>query len=95
LCPGKQIGSYQSASVYEKDRVPISWERLIFSNASSIELAGVAGADQRGYARFGAAGPYKGVTRNRAMKLKLKEKELPPVQLRLALPAAAMQMLDR
>ena len=29
------------------------------------------------------------------MKLKLKEKELPPVQLRLALPAAAKQMLDR
>ena len=28
------------------------------------------------------------------MKLKLKEKELPPVQLRLALPAAAKQMLD-
>jgi len=29
------------------------------------------------------------------MKLKLKEKELPPVQLRLVLPAAAKQMLDR
>ena len=29
------------------------------------------------------------------MKLKLREKELPPVQLRLALPAAAKQMLDR
>ena len=29
------------------------------------------------------------------MKLKLKEKELPPVQLRLALPGAAKQMLDR
>jgi len=29
------------------------------------------------------------------MKLKLKEKDLPPVQLRLALPAAANQMLDR
>ena len=29
------------------------------------------------------------------MKLKLKEKELPPVQLRLALPAAAKQMLDQ
>jgi hypothetical protein len=29
------------------------------------------------------------------MKLKLRGKELPPVQLRLALPAAAKQMLDR
>jgi hypothetical protein len=29
------------------------------------------------------------------MKLKLKEKELAPVQLRLALPAAAKRMLDR
>jgi hypothetical protein len=29
------------------------------------------------------------------MKLKLKEKELPAVQLLLALPAAAKQMLDR
>jgi hypothetical protein len=31
----------------------------------------------------------------RAMKLKLKEKELRPVQLRLVLPAAAKQMLDQ
>ena len=29
------------------------------------------------------------------MKLKLKEKQAPPVQLRLALPGAAKQMLDR
>ena len=29
------------------------------------------------------------------MKLKLRERELPPVQLRLALPAVAKRMLDR
>jgi hypothetical protein len=35
------------------------------------------------------------LTRNRVMKLKLKEKALPPAQLRLVTPAAAKQMLDR
>jgi hypothetical protein len=40
------------------------------------------------------AGPYKGGRGNRAMKLKLKEKDLPPVQLWVTLRAAAKQMLD-
>ena len=37
----KLVGSYQSASVYGQERVQILWERLIFPNASSIELAGM------------------------------------------------------
>lgn len=48
----KLVGTYQSASVYGQERVQISWERLIFPNASSIELAGMPGADQSGYAGF-------------------------------------------
>jgi len=43
--PGcKLVGSYQSASAYGQERVQISWERLIFPNASSIELGRYAGS---------------------------------------------------
>ena len=51
--PGsKLVGSYQSASVLGQERVQISWERVIFPNASSIELAGMPGADPSGYVGF-------------------------------------------
>ena len=40
----KLVGSYQSASAYGQERVQISWERLIFPNASSIELGRYAGS---------------------------------------------------
>jgi hypothetical protein len=47
-----------------------------------------------GDARFGLGWSIQRRTRNRAMKLKLKEKDLPPVQLWVTLRAAARQMLD-
>jgi type IV secretory pathway VirB10-like protein len=48
----KLVGSYQNASVYGQQRVQIAWQRLIFPNASSIEIAGMPGADQGGYTGF-------------------------------------------
>jgi len=48
----KLIGSYQNASAYGQQRVQIAWQRLIFPNSSSIDLAGMPGADQSGYTGF-------------------------------------------
>jgi len=48
----KLLGSYQNASAYGQQRVQIAWQRLIFPNASSIDIAGMPGADQSGYTGF-------------------------------------------
>jgi len=61
----KLVGSYQSANLYGQERVQISWERLIFPNASSLELAGMPGAEQSGLRRFGAGWTTQRLTRNR------------------------------
>jgi type IV secretory pathway VirB10-like protein len=46
------IGAYGSASAYGQQRVQIAWRRLIFPNASSMDLPQMPGADQDGYAGF-------------------------------------------
>jgi type IV secretory pathway VirB10-like protein len=46
------LGSYQNASSYGQQRVQIAWQRLIFPNTSSMDIAGMPGADQSGYTGF-------------------------------------------
>lgn len=37
------LGSYQNASAYGQQRVQIAWQRLIFPNTSSMDIAGMSG----------------------------------------------------
>lgn len=46
------IGASQSASSYGQQRVQIAWQRLIFPDSSSMDIAGMPGADQSGYTGF-------------------------------------------
>ena len=48
----KLLGSYQNASGSGQQRVQIGWQRLIFPDTSSIDIAGMPGADASGYAGF-------------------------------------------
>ena len=48
----KLLGAYQNASSYGQQRVQIAWQRVIFPNTSSVEIAGMPGADQSGYTGF-------------------------------------------
>jgi len=46
------VGAYQSAGWYGQQRVQITWRRLIFPNASSMDLPQMPGTDQGGYTGF-------------------------------------------
>ncbi|HZP45660.1 MAG TPA: TrbI/VirB10 family protein [Candidatus Binataceae bacterium] len=46
------IGAYRNASAYGQERVQIAWRRLIFPNSASMDLPGMPGADQSGFAGF-------------------------------------------
>src|SRR5712692_2881856 len=46
------VGAYQSAGSYGQQRVQITWRRLIFPNASSMDLPQMPGTDQGGYTGF-------------------------------------------
>jgi type IV secretory pathway VirB10-like protein len=46
------IGAYQNASAFGQQRVQIAWQRLIFPNTSSMDLAQMPGADQSGHTGF-------------------------------------------
>jgi len=48
----KLIGSYQTNAAYGQQRAQIEWKRLVFPNASSMEIPEMPGADQAGYAGF-------------------------------------------
>jgi len=48
----KLIGSYKTDAVYGQERVQIGWKRLIFPNASSMDIPEMPGADDAGYAGF-------------------------------------------
>jgi len=50
----KIIGRYDSRIARQQERVQVTWQRLIFSNGSSIELGteGMPGADLEGYSGF-------------------------------------------
>jgi type IV secretory pathway VirB10-like protein len=48
----KLIGSYKTDAAYGQERVQIGWKRLIFPNASSMDIPQMPGADDAGYAGF-------------------------------------------
>jgi type IV secretion system protein TrbI len=48
----KAFGTYDSQVAYAQTRLLVVWKRLIFPDASTLELAGMPGADRGGYAGF-------------------------------------------
>ncbi len=46
------IGSYKASPSYGQSRVQITWQRLVFPNASSMDLPQMPGADSAGYSGF-------------------------------------------
>ena len=46
------IGSYNSDVLFGQSRVMLRWDRLIFPDASTLNLQGMIGADQMGYSGF-------------------------------------------
>lgn len=48
----KLVGSYSSQVTYGQNRVLVAWNRVIFPDASSLDLATMPGADEGGYAGF-------------------------------------------
>jgi type IV secretion system protein TrbI len=46
------IGSYKASPSYGQSRVQIAWQRLVFPNASSMDLPQMPGADSAGYSGF-------------------------------------------
>jgi type IV secretory pathway VirB10-like protein len=48
----KLIGNYKNDASYGQQRIQISWKRLVFPNASSMDLPDMPGADAAGYAGF-------------------------------------------
>lgn len=48
----KITGRYDSQVAFGQERVLVVWDRLIFPDASSIQIAGMPGSDQAGYGGF-------------------------------------------
>jgi type IV secretion system protein VirB10 len=48
----KVIGTYNSMLALGQERVLLVWQRLIFPNGDSVDLGGMGGTDQGGYAGF-------------------------------------------
>ena len=48
----KLVGNYDHQVVSGQKRVLVLWNRLIYPDASSVNLSGMSGADQGGYAGF-------------------------------------------
>lgn len=48
----KLYGAYDSNVDYGQNRALVAWERIIFPDASTLELGRMAGADRSGYAGF-------------------------------------------
>jgi type IV secretory pathway VirB10-like protein len=48
----KLIGTYNSHIEYGQDRVQVTWNRIIFPDQSSVDLAAMSGADMRGESGF-------------------------------------------
>ena len=48
----KVFGTYDSEIAYGQNRLLVVWKRLIFPDGSTLELAGMPGADSGGYAGF-------------------------------------------
>ncbi len=48
----KLIGTYDNAITTGQERVLVAWTRIIYPDASSLDLGKMPGADQGGYAGF-------------------------------------------
>jgi type IV secretory pathway VirB10-like protein len=48
----KLVGAYSHEIVLGQQRVLIAWSRIIYPDSSSVEIEGMAGQDQSGYAGF-------------------------------------------
>jgi type IV secretion system protein VirB10 len=46
------VGAYDSHVVYGQNRLLVVWNRIIFPDGTSLNLEGMLGSDQRGYAGF-------------------------------------------
>ncbi len=46
------VGSYNSDVIFGQSRVMMRWDRLVFPDGSTLNLGGMAGADQMGYSGF-------------------------------------------
>lgn len=46
------VGSYENNTVAGQNRVLIAWNRIIYPDASTLDLGAMAGSDQSGYAGF-------------------------------------------
>jgi type IV secretion system protein VirB10 len=46
------IGAYDSHIVYGQNRLLVVWNRIIYPDGTSLNLEGMLGSDQRGYAGF-------------------------------------------
>lgn len=44
------VGSYDSFVAYGQDRALIAWKRMVYPDGSTLELKGMPGTDQQGYA---------------------------------------------
>jgi type IV secretion system protein VirB10 len=48
----KLVGSYDNTVTYGQERVLVVWNRIIFPDASALDIKGMPGADAGGYAGF-------------------------------------------
>jgi type IV secretion system protein VirB10 len=48
----RMIGTYDSHVVYGQNRVLVVWQRIIYPDGTSLNLEGMLGSDQSGYAGF-------------------------------------------
>ena len=46
------VGAYSSNIVYGQNRLLVVWNRILFPDGTSLNLEGMLGSDQRGYAGF-------------------------------------------
>jgi type IV secretion system protein VirB10 len=49
---GRMVGAYDSHVVYGQNRLLVVWNRIIYPDGTSLNLEGMLGSDQRGYAGF-------------------------------------------
>jgi type IV secretion system protein VirB10 len=48
----RMVGTYDSDVVYGQNRLIVVWNRIVFPDGTSLNLEGMLGSDQRGYAGF-------------------------------------------
>jgi type IV secretion system protein VirB10 len=48
----RMTGTYDSHVVYGQNRILVVWQRIIYPDGTSLNLEGMLGSDQRGYAGF-------------------------------------------